>query len=109
MAVQISDMDLAIRYVRKLQSCKGRNIEFNLSLKRYKQLILTKRCFYTGVLMNDIEHHPKQLTLDRIDASVGYTDENTVACCLDINRKKSDLTIKEIEKIYLKLKRKGKL
>ena len=90
-------MDLAIRYVRKLQSCKGRNIEFKLSLKRYKQLIITKRCFYTGVLMNDREHDPKQLTLDRIDASIGYTDGNTVACCLDINRKKKDLTVSEIK------------
>ena len=42
-------------------------------------------------------------SFDRIDSAKGYVEGNVVACTVDINGKKSNLSLEEIECLYVKL------
>lgn len=107
-----SDVEIAKRLVRTEQSASSRGHEFNLSFSRLKKILNTKKCFFTGVKLNTTEEtSPNYLTLDRVDASVGYIDNNVVACSNEFNQKKGNLTAEDITRLYnglLKTKNKGK-
>lgn len=91
------DEYIAKRYIEKIANTKRRNIEFTLTFAQYKKLITTKKCYFTGIEMtvdydntSDSDKKPlNAFTLDRIDANIGYTNENTVACCHLMNYAKS--------------------
>lgn len=105
-----SDLFLCIAYVRAAGKAKSRNIDFSLSFNRYKRLIKTKYCYYTNVLLDlSDENNDNYPTLERLDSSKGYTDNNTVIVCKRINQIKSNISIKDIEDIYHGLKRKSLL
>jgi hypothetical protein len=104
----ISDLDVAKKLVAIKTSADSRGIEFNLSLKRVRQLLNTKRCFISGARLNRIQQDPNQLTFDRLDNTKGYTDENVVACSLRINRLKDSLTIDDITMLYMAIQKKSK-
>lgn len=104
----ISDLDVAKKLVAIKTSADSRGIEFNLSLKRVRQLLNTKRCFISGVKLNRIQQDPNQLTFDRLDNTKGYTDDNVVACSLRINRLKDSLTIDDITMLYMAIQKKSK-
>lgn len=84
-----------IRVAEKLLSLRNnaikRNIEFNISFKKLKQLLNSKRCFYTGVEF-DSEIDDLKLSIDRVDSSLGYIDSNIVACTIKINQIKSNIS-----------------
>lgn len=44
-------------------------------------------CYYTGIEMKIInsEKNPEQISLDRVDSNLGYTENNVVLCCFAIN------------------------
>ena len=66
-----------------------------------------KTCYYTNKIFT--EDGPNARSFDRIDSDKGYIEGNVVACTIDINGKKSNLSFEEISCIYLKLvKKKGK-
>lgn len=104
---KVSDEVLAKMYITKMEDAKKRGIEFKLSLKRYRQILNTKYCYYTkqelihakgctpGTL-KDTTLSNQTLTIDRIDSNKGYTDDNVVACTVTVNSLKSNLTPKEI-------------
>jgi hypothetical protein len=49
------------------------------------------KCSYTGLQMRyDGSGGPESVSLDRIDSTKGYTKENTVLCCVWVNRMKND-------------------
>ena len=101
-----SDVDIAKRLVRTEQSATSRNHEFDLSFNRLKKILNTKKCFFTGVILNTVDDsHPNYLTLDRVDASVGYIDRNVVACANSFNQKKGNLTAEDILLLYKGLKK----
>lgn len=104
-----TDIDLAKKYISKSQSSEQRKIKFELTFPQYKKLMKTKKCYYTGVILNSKENDPNQRTLDRIDSSIGYTAENTVACSNIINKKKTNLTLLEMKQIFTALKNNKKL
>ena len=83
------------------QSAEDRKLEFNLSFETVKNLLLEPTCFYTGKVFEETGIFSR--SFDRIDSSLGYIEGNVVACTVDINTKKSNLTLKEIELIYQKL------
>lgn len=88
------DVKYARQYAGKCRKSKERGINFELTFAQYKRLMKTKTCFFTGrKLQRAVEDqlHPDDLTLDRIDASVGYTFHNTVACCRAANMLKNHL------------------
>ena len=114
----MDDLELAKKYLSKARSSKDRGIEFSLSLKRYRQLMLTKRCFYTGIVLTKPEGDKRKfsdLTIDRVDCNEGYTDSNSVACCNGINQLKSqwedpnsELTVDHVYRAAKKTKEKLK-
>lgn len=103
---RLKDVDIALRLVRTKQSAESRGIEFDLSFKRLKQVLNSKKCYFTGVdLEYDNAESPNYLTLDRIDASKGYTDKNVVACAREFNFRKGSVTAEDIVLMYKALKR----
>lgn len=97
--VVVTDYLIAKKLVQLKQSADSRGVEFNLSFNTVKKLLNAKTCYYTrkkfgeGVLARSI---------DRVDSSLGYIDNNVVACTIEINQKKSNL---EIDDILLMAKR----
>jgi len=106
---RFKDIDIAKRLMRTEQSANKRGIEFDLSFARLKKVLNAKTCFFTGnQLTYDDPEDDNYLTLDRIDASRGYVDDNVVACGRAFNLRKGDLTVEDM-KILLKAFRKKKL
>lgn len=106
MSEKLADIDVVSKYYSLFHSAKGREITFDLTFKTLKRLLSQKKCFYTGRKFTDSGKF--QRTIDRVDASKGYIEGNVVACCQDMNNKKKDLTIEEINLLYRKINRKLK-
>jgi hypothetical protein len=98
----VTDLDVANKLIKLYQSAKDRQIDFDLSLNKVRQLLQVKTCYYTGVAFE--EEGKNARSIDRVDSDKGYIDDNVVACTVDINGKKSNLTNEEIEMLYTKLK-----
>jgi hypothetical protein len=98
---KLTDLDIANKLIKLHQSAGSRGIEFGLSFAMVKKLLTAKKCYYT-----DVKFEPEGLlsrSIDRVDSSIGYLDNNVVACTVDINGKKSNLTNLEIEQLHIKL------
>ena len=70
----MTDLDIAKKLIGTANSAENRNIEFNLSFKRMKQLMERKTCYYTGVTFVDQHNHKHQRSIDRVDSCKGYVD-----------------------------------
>ncbi len=53
---------------------------------------LPQVCHYIGVPLTCEINHYNTISLDRVDNSKGYTEDNVVFCCQFINKMKQDLT-----------------
>ena len=104
----VTDIDVAKKLVAIKASADTRGIEFNMSLKRVRQLLNTRKCYITGSKLNRIQGDDNQLTFDRLDNTNGYTDDNVVACSLRMNRLKDSLTIDDITMLYMAIVKKSK-
>lgn len=73
--------------------------------------LYSSNCYYCGrgpqntyTSTNVVKYQLKYNGIDRVDSTKGYTVENSVSCCFDCNRAKSNLTQMEffnlIERIY---------
>lgn len=103
----ISDVEVAKKLINIYQSSQDRKLQFNLSFEYVRRMLEYKTCYYTNKLFT--EDGPNARSFDRIDSEKGYIEGNVVACTIDINGKKSNLSFEEISCIYLKLvKKKGK-
>ncbi len=94
----LTDLEVAKKMLNLKQSADSRNIKFDLSFATLKELMEQKNCFYTGRALESKGDF--SLSIDRIDNGLGYVEGNVVACTVDINRKKTDITIEEIEMIH---------
>ena len=76
------DEYVAKKYLQLKASATKRNKEFDLTLAVVRKLVKTKKCYYTGMPVASYEDytHPNQLTIDRVDATLGYTKDNVVVC-----------------------------
>lgn len=100
---------VAASYLMKKHNALSRGIEFKLTLSDMKRLLKTKYCKYSGVLLT-LEGDSK-LTLERIDNTIGYTKENTIAVSSAANVLKNRLleskeltkgfNAKELQKLLL--------
>jgi hypothetical protein len=99
----MNDLTVARRYIKLYDSAKSRNIPFDLSLKRVKQVLNTKKCYISGVELTNQEGD-NQRTFDRKDNTLGYTDNNVFACSRKMNGIKANLTIEEIKLLYRAVK-----
>ena len=103
---RLKDIDIAKRLVRTQASDKKRSIDFDLSFAKLKRILNAKRCFFTGAKLNyDNPEHDHYLTLDRLDALKGYTDDNLVACGRAFNLRKGELSARDIILMYKGLKK----
>jgi hypothetical protein len=83
------------------QSAADRKLEFNLSFESVKKLLSYQTCYYTNRKFEDEGSYSR--SFDRVDSAKGYIEGNVVACTVDINGKKSNLSFEEIECIYKKI------
>ena len=104
---KLTDLDIARKMLNLKQSADSRNIKFDLSFATLKKLMEQKKCFYTNRILES--KGDNALSIDRMDNKLGYEEGNVVACTVDINRKKTDLSIEEIEMIYRAIKRAKKI
>lgn len=88
---RLNDFLLATRYLNKLKNAESRGIPFELTIDEYDKICSGTRCYYTGKRFSDDQNSATYKTLDRKDASKGYTKENTVVCCHGINQLKNAL------------------
>ena len=96
-----NDIEIARKMINLHQSASSRNLEFDLSFETVKKLIANTHCFYTG---QEFEEGGKfAMSVDRLDPNRGYVEGNVVACTIDINAKKANLTILEIKQLCDKL------
>ena len=77
---------------------KRKHLEFTLDRAFLKLLWRRQkeRCFWTQVpmLKSGPPKHPQKVSLDRIDPSKGYTEENVVLTCQFANLGKCDVDIR---------------
>lgn len=97
----ISDLEVARKMLKIYQSAQDRKLEFNLSFESVKKLLSYQTCYYTNKVFE--EEGAFSRSFDRIDSAKGYIENNVVACTVDINGKKSNLSMDEIECLYTKL------
>lgn len=97
----ISDVEVAKKLVNIHSSAQSRNLEFNLTFEYVKKLLEYTTCYYTNVPFT--EDGPNARSFDRVDNDKGYIVGNVVACTVDINGKKNNLSIDEIVCLYKKL------
>lgn len=96
-------------------TCKNRvkELEFEIDLEYLEELWGRQkgRCYYTGIEMKYIAHHktPLQVSIDRMDSSLGYIKSNTVLCCQAINYCKNDYSINDFQDFFRKFKEALKL
>lgn len=98
----------AQKYITKSNNAKQRGLKFSLSFADYMKLLNTKKCRYSGVVLTH-----KTLSIERIDARLGYHVDNCIAVHTTLNNIKgftespdSTVTLKHIAKMlnYLKVK-----
>ncbi len=95
---KILDIEVAKKMINLQQSATSRNLEFDLTFNTVKFLMEQTTCYYTGV---KFELDGKlAFSVDRVDPKLGYIEGNVVACTVDINSKKANLTIDEIFSLH---------
>lgn len=97
----ITDVEVAKKLINIFQSSQDRKLEFNLSFDYVKKLLEYKTCYYTNIPFT--EDGPFARSFDRIDSDKGYIEGNVVACTIDINGKKANLSFDEIACLHTKL------
>lgn len=78
---KVFDDDVVSKYCSIKSSAKSRGIEFNLSLTSVRNLLKSKKCYYTGETFGQ---HVKK-SFDRKNPSKGYVKGNVVACSEKFN------------------------
>ena len=96
----VSDERVVAKWRQVKSSAGGRGIPFGMSLKRIRQLLNTKRDYYTGEPLTNP-------SFDRVDNSIGYIDSNVVVCNEGINFAKGNLSVGTIRTLYKGLKKHG--
>lgn len=97
------DVEVARRLISQYDRAKDRKIECSLSFPHMKRLLSAKHCYVTGREFGEGE---LTRTLERLDNSKGYVDNNVVACISRVNSGKNNLTPLEIKQLFNALKKK---
>ena len=96
----VTDEDVANKWAQLKANAIKRKKEFNLSLKKVRQLLMAKRCAFTGVSFTPAKGEATSKSIDRVDNNMGYVDSNVVACSLRINLLKGSATPAEIAALH---------
>lgn len=79
---------VANKYRGKVENAKSRGIDFSLTLNEFRNILMKKRCAYTGIHLTIHRHgnpDKSDLTLERIDSKLGYMKGNVIAVCAAAN------------------------
>jgi hypothetical protein len=95
--------DTGLRYVISVykRNAKTRNLIWKLTQEQVES-ITKKNCFYCGrppereSLCSSIKYIYNGI--DRVDSSVGYTENNCVSCCWSCNARKSNFSAENMKK-----------
>lgn len=98
----VTDYQVAKKMIQLKQSADSRSLEFDLKFATVKRLLNAKTCYYTGAKFT--EEGPLARSIDRVDSARGYVNDNVVACSIEINGKKNNLSIEDITIMYKKIK-----
>lgn len=98
---KIPDIEVAKKMINLQQSSTSRQIEFDLTFETVKHLMTRTNCYYTGVPFEDDGKFA--FSVDRVDSKKGYIEGNVVACTVDINSKKSNLSYEELKQLISKI------
>jgi hypothetical protein len=98
---EISDLEVAKKMLKIYQSAQDRKLDFDLNFESVKKLLSYPTCYYTNRIFEEEGIYSR--SFDRVDSAKGYIEGNVVACTVDINGKKSNLSLDEIECLYNKL------
>ena len=87
------DLYVAKKLISKAKNAKERGLSFEMTYAMMRNVLRSKRCFYTGVAIEPPVGDATNLklwnlTLDRIDSSKGYVEGNVVACSYAFNQMK---------------------
>lgn len=91
---------LSSKYFKIKGHAKRRKKHFSLDKDVFKQIMSSKKCSYCKCKLTH-----KIITLDRLDNSIGYTNDNCYACCMSCNRIKWSSSLNDIKNIYFGMKR----
>lgn len=94
----LSDLEVAKKMLKIYQSAVDRKLDFDLSFETVRNLLLEPTCYYTQKVFEETGNFAR--SFDRINSDLGYVEGNVVACTVDINSKKSNLSYEEIEILY---------
>ncbi len=99
----LSDLEVAKKMLKIYQSAVDRKLDFDLSFETVRNLLLEPTCYYTNKPFEETGNFAR--SFDRVNSDLGYVEGNVVACTVDINSKKSNLSFEEIEILYKVLSR----
>ena len=111
--MNISDVDIARKYVNLNRKCVSDNIAFNLTLRDFKRLFRREYCPYIGVRLVHKEISTGQVvpnnypTIDKIIPSKGYIKGNVVVASYKGNIMKGNIdeaTANNILKIFKRVR-----
>lgn len=88
---------IARRIVAWKRTASRRDIPWELSDGFFKEI--PSNCFYTGMPLTLVSNSINTISLDRIDSTKSYREDNVVFCCKWINVMKSDRSREELIKI----------
>ena len=96
-----SEVDALVctKFINIKNSAESRGKVFDMTFEEVKRLCFEQYCFFSGKLLNNITNDLNSKTFDRLDNEKGYVNGNVVACSLEYNRLKKDLTIAQLKLI----------
>lgn len=89
-AVQ-SDIKVAQRYLNKSVDAERRGLSFSLTYPEFYKIVASPVCAYSGKTFAIDDKGVYAMTLERINPTLGYTPDNTIAVTSAANNEKSRL------------------
>lgn len=94
----VKENTLQYRLLSARNRAKYKNIEFSITIEHLEALWEQQegKCFYTGVNMVNCNEGDLSVSIDRVDSTKGYTEDNTVLCAWKINVMKNDQSLSQL-------------
>jgi len=83
------------------KSAHPRGLTFDLTFEVVQALWdrQSGRCYYSGLPLVTELNSPNKVSIDRLNSSLGYTEDNVVLCTSRVNLMKRDMTVDEFREI----------
>lgn len=97
-----SEPNVALRGLVRRARGRGRGCSLPKDWAIHKFAEQSGLCHYTGIEMTFGLGKGRvwtNVSIDRMDSSLGYTEDNCVLCCLGFNLMKTDLTLEALQKL----------